>query len=202
MTGCGCKVGEAKDAGQRRTLQIALALNATMFVVGIMAGIAAQSSGLIADAFDMLADASAYAIALLAVQRSEFFKARAATLSGALLLILGLGVLLDVIRRGVLGSSPDALLMIVVATISLCVNSLVLYLLAKQQDPREVHLRASFIFTRADVIANLSVILSGIALSLTHMRYVDLIVGAGIGIYVMREAWEILSEARDAREAC
>lgn len=202
MTGCGCKVRETREAGQRRTLQIALTLNATMFIVGIGAGVVAQSSGLIADALDMLADASAYAIALLAVQRNELFKARAATLSGTLLLVLGFGVLLDAIRRGVFGSSPEALLMIGIATVSLCVNSVVLYLLSKQQERKEVHLRASFIFTRADVIANLSVISSGIALSLTHFRYIDLIVGAAIGVYVMREAWEILSEAKEAREAC
>ena len=202
MTDCGCKVGEAKDAQQRRILRIALGLNATMFVVGIVAGIAAQSSGLIADALDMLADASAYAIALMAVQRSEIFKARAATLSGSLLLVLGLGVLLDAIRRGISGSEPEAFAMIVVATLSLCVNSFVLYLLNKQQEREDVHIRASFIFTRADVIANLSVILSAIALSLTHVRYIDWIVGAAIGVYVMREAWEILSDAKEAREAC
>ena len=75
--------------GQRRTLRIALALNVTMFVVGIVAGIFGQSSGLIADALDMLADASAYAIALMAIERSGLFKARAADLSGTILLILG-----------------------------------------------------------------------------------------------------------------
>lgn len=201
MTGCGCEAGEAKGAGLRRTLTIALVLNATMFVVGTVAGIVAQSNGLMADALDMLADAAAYAIALMAIERSGLFKARAATLSGTILLILGMGILLDAGRRALFGSAPDGILMMAVATVSLCVNATVLYLLARQQEKGEVHLRATYIFTRADVIANLAVILSGAVLLFAHLRYVDLIVGAAIGVYVMREALEILSEAREARRA-
>lgn len=200
MTGCGCGEVEARQAGQRRTLRIALALNATMFIVGIVAGIAGQSSGLIADALDMLADASAYAIALIAIERSGLFKARAATLSGTILLILGVGVMLDSGRRGIFGSSPQSIVMITVATVSLFVNSTVLYLLLKQQDKEEVHLRATYIFTRADVVANLAVILSGAVLLVTKFRYIDLAVGGAIGIYVICEALEILGEAREARE--
>jgi Co/Zn/Cd efflux system component len=63
----------------------------------------------------------------------------------------------------------------------------------------EVHLRASWIFTRADVVANVSVIASGIAVLLTGFRALDLVVGAGIGLYVIREAFEILGDARKAR---
>ncbi|MDE1985842.1 MAG: cation transporter [Alphaproteobacteria bacterium] len=198
MTGCGCGEVEARQAGQRRTLRIALALNVTMFAVGIVAGIVAQSSGLIADALDMLADASAYAIALMAIKRSGVFKARAATWSGTVLLILGAGVLLDAGRRGLFGSSPQSIVMIAVATMSLLVNATVLYLLSKQQEKKEVHLRATYIFTRADVVANLAVILSGAILLATGYRYVDLAIGAAIGIYVIREALEILGEGREA----
>ena len=63
-------------------LYIALVLNAAMAVIGGLAGWYAQSSGLLADALDMLADAAAYTIALLAIGRSALFKIRAATISG------------------------------------------------------------------------------------------------------------------------
>ncbi len=198
MTGCGCYSMEA-EAGQRRTLRIALGLNATMFVIGITAGIIAQSSGLIADGLDMLADAVAYSIALLATARSGLFKARAATVSGTILLILGIGVLADAGRRAVFGSEPEGIVMMAVATLSLGVNSTVLLLLTQMRS-KEVHLRATTIFTRADVIANLGVILSGIVVLLTDFRYVDLIAGCAIGLYVAKEALEILGEAREARK--
>lgn len=192
---------EAKKESQRRTLMIALGLNAAMFVVGTIAGVVGQSNSLIADALDMLADALAYAIALLAMERGDLFKARAATLSGALLLILGAGILIDGARRGIFGSSPQSNVMIAVATASLLVNATVLYLLARRRATKnEVHLRATYIFTRADVVANIAVILSGVIMLITKFRYLDLIVGAGIGLYIIREAFEILSEAREARE--
>src|SRR5713226_3421175 len=183
---------------QRRVLRIALALNATMFVVGIVAGLLGQSSSLIADAFDMLADASAYAIALGAVGRSARFKAGAATLSGSLLLLLGVLVLVDVGRRALLGSEPESLVMMAVAFVALVVNANVLHMLGRYREG-EVHLRATWIFTRVDVIANVGVILSGLLVLLTGSRFADLIMGGVIGVYVVKEAFEILSEAREAR---
>jgi Co/Zn/Cd efflux system component len=71
---CGHSDESTETASQRRVLRIALALNATMFIVGVVAGLVGQSSSLIADALDMLADASAYAIALGAIGRSTRFK--------------------------------------------------------------------------------------------------------------------------------
>jgi cation diffusion facilitator family transporter len=183
---------------QQRVLRIALALNATMFVVGLVAGLLGQSSGLIADSLDMLADASAYAIALGAVGRSGRFKAGSATLSGVLLLLLGVGVLFDVGRRALLGSQPESLVMIAVAFVSFLVNATVLRMLGRYREG-EVHLRATWLFTRVDVIANVGVMLSGLLVLLTRSRFPDLVVGGAIGIYVIKEAIEILGEAREAR---
>jgi Co/Zn/Cd efflux system component len=169
-------------------LRIALALNATMFVVGIVAGIIGQSSSLIADALDMLADASAYAIALGAVGRSARFKARAATLSGNLLLLLGGVVLLDAGRRALLGSEPASLAVMGVAFVSFLVNANVLRMLRRYRQG-EVHLRATC-FTRVDVIANVAVMVSGLLVLLTGSRFPDLVVGGAISVYVIREARE------------
>ena len=49
-------------------LRVALALNATMFVVGLGAGIIADSLGLVADSLDMVADAGAYGLSLAAIR--------------------------------------------------------------------------------------------------------------------------------------
>lgn len=200
MTDCGCEPTSAETSAQRRTLWIALTLNATMFVAEVTAGILANSTGLIADGLDMLADASAYAIALAAVGHSRRFKANAAALSGTLLIILGVGVIVDVARRLISGEPPEGAWMIVVAAVALAVNATVLRLLSKQRRD-EVHIRATWIFTRADVVANLAVILSGVAVLLTGIRFFDLVVGAAIGVYVAKEGFEILREAKEARAA-
>ena len=92
MTDCGCEAPEVRTAEERRVLRLALALNAAMAVIGGLAGCIAKSTWLLADALDMLSDATAYAIALEAIVRTALFKVRAATLSGSILLVLGGGV--------------------------------------------------------------------------------------------------------------
>ncbi|HMP57164.1 MAG TPA: cation diffusion facilitator family transporter [Novosphingobium sp.] len=197
MSTCGCGSVEAQTREQRRVLTIALALNLAMFFVEGAGGWIAGSSALIADALDMLADASAYAIALLAIGRSGLFKARAAGINGVVLLVLGLGVLADVVLRYLAGEPPAGLTMIAIAALALGVNAYVLRLLAPQRDG-EVHLRATWLITRADVIANAGVIAAGLVVLATGWREADLVVGAAIGVYVIWEALGILREAREA----
>ncbi|MEW9900850.1 cation transporter [Chitinivorax sp. PXF-14] len=191
---CECSNVSAQSKDERASLRLALGLNAAMFVIGMAAGLWAQSSGLMADALDMLADASAYALALLAVSRGAVFKRNAARWSGALLLILGVGIVLDVVRRGLYGSEPLGPAMMAFSLASLAVNVTVLRMLDKFRHG-EVHLRATWIFTRVDVIANIAVFASGLLVWLTGLRMADLLVGFAIGLYVAKEAIEILREA-------
>lgn len=198
MSDCGCYATVTNEA-ERRILRIVLVLNATMFVVGAIVGILAQSMGLIADSLDMLADAAAYAIGLAAWARSAIFKARAAQLSGSLLLLLGIVVLLGVIWRFAHGSNPEGAWMIAVAIVSLIVNATVLRLLDRFRRG-EVHLRATWLFTRVDVIANVGVILSGVLVLALRSPIPDWVIGAAIAGYVIKEAIGILREAQEANE--
>ena len=195
MTVCGCEAPEVRTAEERRVLRIALVLNAAMAVIGGLAGWIAQSTGLLADALDMLSDAAAYAIALIAIGRSALFKVRAATFSGGILLVLGGGVLFEVGRRLVYGAEPLSEWMIGTALLSLVVNLTVLRLLAPMKSG-EVHLRATWLFTRADVVANLGVILAGLLVLWLGVPYPDFVIGTLIGLYVIKEAIEILRDAR------
>ena len=195
MTSAGLPNREAEEL---RILTVALRLNAVMFVVGLVAGLLAESVGLLADSLDMLADALAYGLSIAAVGRAPMFKARIATISGTLLLLLGGGVLVDAVRRVWTGSEPESAVMMAVAAVSLVVNAIVIRMLARFRKG-EVHLRAAWLFTRADVVANVGVILSGVLVLISRSRLPDIVVGAAIGLYVMREALEILRRARRAR---
>jgi Co/Zn/Cd efflux system component len=166
-----------------------------MAVIGGLAGWIAQSAGLLADALDMLSDATAYAIALMAIGRSALYKIRAAKLSGSILLVLGVGVLVEVGRRMVYGAEPLSEWMIGTALLSLIVNLTVLRLLAPMKSG-EVHLRATWLFTRADVVANLGVIFAGLLVLWLSVPYPDFVIGTLIGLYVIKEAIEILRVAR------
>ena len=69
MSGCGCEI-EITDSKQKDVLIKLLAINAFMFVFEVGLGWYSQSTGLIADSVDMLADAIVYGIGMYAVGKS------------------------------------------------------------------------------------------------------------------------------------
>ena len=95
----------------------------------------------------MLADAAIYGIALYAVGKPNSAKRAAALTSGIFQGVLGLLIVGEVIRRFLYGSEPTSLIMIVVGAAALAANISCLWLLRKQRRG-EVHIRASWIFTR------------------------------------------------------
>lgn len=197
MVGCACEM-EARDGQERRTLIIVLGINVVMFVAEFALGWVAQSTGLIADSLDMLADASVYGISLYAVGRSAALKARAAMASGVAQTALAGGVLLEALRRFVVGSEPVSALMMGVGLAALIANSICLALISRHRDGG-VHMRASVIFSTNDVIANLGVIASGALVWALDSRYPDLIIGVIIAAVVLRGGLRIMHEARGQR---
>jgi Co/Zn/Cd efflux system component len=185
------------NGSESRILVSALVLNGMMFLIGLAAGLYGQSSGLIADSFDMLADATAYGIALLAISRGTLFKAWAARLSGILLLLLGISVLIDAARRALVGSAPDSTLILATAFLSLIVNLYAFRLLGKVRGDG-IHLHAAWIFTRADVTVNIGVMISGALVALTGFRLIDAITGAVIALYILKESFDIITESQFA----
>lgn len=196
---CDCGHASANTEDERKTLRVALMLNATMFVVGMAAGLWAQSSGLMADALDMLTDATAYGLGLMAATRGMRFKLYSARWTGATLMLLSVGIVADVIRRFLFGSDPLGAAMVGFSVLSLCVNVTVLRMLAQFREA-EVHMRASWICTRADVVANFGVLASGLVVLATGWRYADLVVGLAISVYVAKEAIEIWQQSRNSGE--
>ena len=183
---------------ERRTLWVLLAINGAMFLVEAVAGWLADAAGLVADSLDMLADASVYGIVLYAVGRSRRLQANAAFASGVVQIALGAGVLLEVARRLVYGSEPVSALMMLVGGVALIANITCLVLVGRHRDAG-VHMRASYIFSANDVIANVGVIVSGALVLLLGSRLPDLVVGAVIAVVVVRGGIEILRQARAAR---
>jgi Co/Zn/Cd efflux system component len=194
MADCGCDADVAARL-ERRTLLALLGINATMFVVEAAAGWFAESTGLVADSLDMLADASVYGVSLWAVGRSSRLQSTAASASGFIQIALGAGVLIEVARRYWYGSEPASLLMITVGTLAFAANVMCLLLLAKHRDGG-VHMRASWIFSTNDVIANIGVVASGALVAFTGSPLPDLVVGSLISALVIRGGVRILRVAR------
>lgn len=198
MSGCGCEV-EIKDAEQKTVLYWLLGINAVMFVIEMSIGILADSTALIADSLDMLADAVVYGIGIYAVGKTIIHKANAAKVSGYFQLILGLLILADILRRTVVGSEPVSTLMIGMGFVALIANVICLLIIRKQKSG-EVHMRASWIFSANDVIANMGVILAGLMVFVFDTRWPDLIIGFIVSIIVLRGAILILKDAKQELE--
>ena len=194
MSGCGCEI-EITDEQQKSVLIRLLLINAFMFVFEISLGWYAQSTGLIADSFDMLADAIVYAIGLYAIGKSLQHKAKAALISGWFQGALGLLILVDVLRRVLVGSEPVSAFMMGVGVIALIANVYCLTLIQKHKDG-EVHMRASWVFSKNDVIANVGVITGGLLVWLLDSRWPDLVIGALIALVILSGARHIIIDAR------
>lgn len=181
----------AGDAGEARTLRVILGINAAMFLLELMVGVVAQSTGLIADSLDMFADAAVYGLALYAVGRPTTLKVRAAHLAGWLQVVLALLALSEVARRAFVGSEPQSTLMMGIGLLALVANVACLTLVAKKRD-RGAHMKASYIFSANDVIANVGVIAAGALVAWTGSATPDLIIGTVIGLVVLNGGRRIL----------
>ena len=181
---------------EHRALLLALGINAAFFVGEIVAGVLARSLGLIADALDMGADASVYALSLFAVGRSASRKRRLAAISGYLQLGLAIAGLAAVVRRLLVDAEPpDVSTMIVMSSLALVGNVVTIMMLHRVRSG-EAHMQASWIFTANDIKVNLLVIMAAIVVAATDSAAPDLIAGAVIFIIVANGARRILSISR------
>jgi Co/Zn/Cd efflux system component len=80
--------------------------------------------------------------------------------------------------------------MISVSTLALVANVSCLLLLAKHRDG-EAHMRASWIFSTNDVLANLGVITAGALVAWTGSHLPDLLVGTAVTALVLVGAYRI-----------
>lgn len=81
--------------------------------------------------------------------------------------------------------------MIGVAILALVANIVCMALISKHRE-EGVHMKASWIFSTNDVLANIGVIIAGLLVQLTQSPYPDLAIGLVIGAIVVSGAFRIL----------
>lgn len=189
---------DASNKAERKTLKQVLGINMFQVALAGTVGFIANSTGLLGAALDNLADSAVYIVSLYAVGKGVIAQSRAAKLSGVLLIILGLMLLGEVIRRFVTEAEPIGWAMIITAIINAASNLLALRLLQSQGE-RGVHMKASMVFTSNDMLVNLGIVLSGVAVMLFNSPLPDLIISLLVVVVVLQGGWKILKEARDAR---
>jgi cation diffusion facilitator family transporter len=181
-------------ARQRGVLQAALWINAAMFVVESVAGLAANSTALLADSVDMLGDAIVYGFSLYAIGRGLRWQSRAAFLKGSIMAAFGLGILVQVALKLTRGLAPGVETMGIVGVVALAANLVCLRLLWRHRGD-DINMRSAWICSRNDVIGNVSVLVAAAAVWLTGSPWPDIIVGLLVAGVFCRSAIGVLADA-------
>lgn len=193
--------GPEHDGSYRRVLWLALAINAVMFLAEIVAGLAAGSVSLQADAIDFLADAGNYGISLYVVGMALRVRARAALIKGATMGLFGLWVVGATIWHAVQGTVPHAVTMGTVGFVALIANAAVFGLLWTYRRG-DSNMRSVWLCSRNDVVCNVAVMLAAIGVFGTATGWPDVIVAAVMGVLALQGAWVVIRQAsRELRQA-
>lgn len=193
---CENKVDElaALRASQSRVLYVVLAINAVMFLVEFTGGWLAHSTALLGDSLDMLGDASVYAATLYVLTASAKARAGVAWLKGMAMVVFGLIVVVEAVRRVVLGAPPEVGLMVLVGAMALTANTVCFALLYRHRGD-DLNMRSTWLCSRNDLIANVSVLAAAGLVALTGTLWPDVVIGVAIALLFLHSARQVLVEA-------
>lgn len=181
-------------ARQRRALWIVLAINATMFLVEIVAGWFAGSTALLADALDFLADSATYALTLYVLAKSPRWKATAALAKGAAMALFGVWVLTEAITRASDPALPDAAMMGGVGGLALAANMACAAIVFWHRGD-DLNMRSVWLCSRNDAIGNLAVLAAATGVFATVTAWPDLVVGGVIATLALSAGVSIIGQA-------
>lgn len=183
------------DPRWRRVLWIALIANAAMFVVEMVAGVAADSRSLQADALDFFGDAANYAISLGVAGMALAWRARAALVKAATMLAFGIWVIGYAIYGLMAGADPEPGTMGVVGTLALATNVIVALMLFRFRDG-DANMRSVWICSRNDAIGNIAVLGAALGVFGTGQAWPDLLVASIIAGLALWGSVEVFGQAR------
>jgi cation diffusion facilitator family transporter len=178
----------------KNVLIAVLIINAALFVIEAVAGLLANSTALLADSLDMLGDSLVYGFSLYVLRRSAEWKAKAALLKGAIMGVFGAGVLLEAIYKTVSGIMPSAETMGIIGGLVLLGNGICFLLLLRHRAD-DLNMRFTWLCSRNDIIANLSVLAAAIGVKVFDANWPDILVGAAIAALFLRSAFSVLRES-------
>jgi cation diffusion facilitator family transporter len=181
--------------GYRRRLVAVIVINATMFLVEIVAGQLSGSQALKADALDFFADSVTYGASLFVIGMALRARATVAFAKGLSLLAMGLWVLGTTIYRVFYIGVPEAEVMGVIAVLALAANVASVLLLMSYRDG-DANVRSVWLCSRNDAIGNVAVMVAALGVWGTATGWPDLIVAGIMATLFLNSAVKILIQSR------
>jgi cobalt-zinc-cadmium efflux system protein len=197
--------GVSADADSRK-LAIALALILGFMCFEVAAGIVAESLALLSDAAHMLTDAGALALSLVAIRlarrpaagaltyglkRSEIL---AAAINGSTLLVLGVLIVVEGVRRIVNPPDVEGGIVLVVALVGIAVNLAATGVLASA-NRQSLNIEGAFQHILTDLAAFVGTAIAGAVVLATGFTEADGIAALFVAALMLRAAYMLLRES-------
>lgn len=194
------------STANERNLWIVLGLTTAFMVAEIIGGVITRSLALISDAAHMFTDAAALAIALAAIRigkraadhKRTFgyyrFEILAAAFNAVVLFLVAGYILYEAYERFRDPPEIKSAGMMIIATIGLGVNIVGMRLLRSGSES-SLNVKGAYLEVWADMIGSLGVIIAAVIIYFTQWAWVDAVVAAGIGLWVLPRTWKLLKES-------
>lgn len=188
-----------------RRLLIAMILNALIFIIEFIGGILTNSLALISDAMHNLSDfftlMLSYAASKIVLWKSNSQKSYgyvrveifAAFINALTLVIIGAYIIYEGIGRFLNPEPVAGLWMIIIAVVSLIVNT-ASTLILKKDAHYNLNVKSAYLHLLVDAFESVAVIIIGIFIYWQNWYILDPIISVAIGAFVIISAWSILAE--------
>ncbi len=181
-------------------------LNFIITIVQIAGGIFSNSLALISDALHNLSDGISIIISYFAIQlkkkdnsythtfglkRAEIL---AAVINASALIVIYAFLFYEAVKRFMNPQEIEPITMSIVAAVGLIAN-IIGTILLKRDSKDSINIHSAYMHLLSDSVSSVAVILGAIAIAVWKISWIDPVLTLLIGIYIVHESYEILSEA-------
>jgi cobalt-zinc-cadmium efflux system protein len=193
------------NKNNKNVFLIAIGLNMGFVIAEVIAGFINNSMALLTDAGHNLSDVASLVISLVA-----FWAARKkssaeytygykkttvlAALVNAVVLLVAIGILgYESFSRLFKPEPVSGNTIAWIAALGIVINSVSAFLFFRQK--RELNSRAAYLHLLVDALVSLGVVVTGIAISYTHLYWIDPAIGLVIMIVILISTWGLLRDS-------
>ncbi len=194
------------DHGQLSRMGFSIWFTLAVFVAEVVGGLLTNSLALLSDAWHVLADVLALGLSWWALRKAQKsatgdmtygyhrYGVLAALANSVSLLAISLWIFYESYSRLLHPEPVNSIPMLAVAAIGLVANVIVALAL-KDSAHGNLNVRSAFLHVIGDASASMGVILAAAIMSYTSWYFIDPIISAGIGLLILKGAWDILRSA-------